>query len=299
MNRFFLGIIKKMKYLPPPLYVKYYYAYYTGKKLDLKNPVKFNEKIQWMKVYYQPDILTKLVDKYHVRDYVKKKIGSKYLNELIAVYDHAKEVKFDALPKQFVLKGTHGCHFNLIVPDKAQLNKLKARFLMHKWMRKNQYYRGGLEWAYKNVKPRIIAEAFLKEKGKTGLNDYKFFCFNGEPLFVQVDVEIEANIHRRFYDMQWNPLPFAKSQKVPSLKEDIQMPLAFEEMKAIARKLADKFPFVRVDLYAIREKIIFGELTFYPSDGRSEFIPEKYNRIWGHKIKLPAIPEGQKVIKEI
>ncbi|MBT8210192.1 MAG: glycosyltransferase, partial [Eudoraea sp.] len=141
MKKAFLGILKKLKFLPPPLYVKIYYEYYTGKKLDLDHPKEFNAKIQWLKVFYKNPMLTKLVDKYTVREYVKEQVGEQYLNELLAVYDKVSEVDFDALPDQFVIKGVHGCHFNLIVPDKSRLKPFKARYLMSKWMHKNQYYR--------------------------------------------------------------------------------------------------------------------------------------------------------------
>lgn len=298
IKKLLYGILKKMKFLPPETYIPIYYEYYLGKKLDLKNPVEFNQKIQWLKTYYHPDILTKLVDKYSVRDYVKEKVGEQYLNELIAVYDKASQVNFDELPDQFVIKGVHGFHFNLIVKDKSKLNRKKALFLMNKWMNKNQYYRGGFEWAYKNVPPRLIAEKFLKEMDKDVILDYKFFCFNGEPKFVQVDVERGINDQRAFYDLDWNKLEFYnKENKV--YPGEIEQPENFENMLYVAKTLADKFPFVRVDLYSINNKTIFGEMTFYPSDGRKDFHPLKYNKILGDYIKLPALPEGQKEIKEI
>ncbi len=292
------GILKKMKFLPPEIYMPIYYEYYLGKKLDLKNPVEFNQKIQWLKTYYHPDILTKLVDKYAVREYVKEKVGEQYLNDLIAVYDKASKVNFDELPNKFVIKGVHGFHFNLIVKDKTKLNRNKARFLMNKWMHKNQYYRGGLEWAYKNVPPRLIAEKYLEEMDKDVILDYKFFCFNGEPKFVQIDLERGVNDQRVFYDLNWKKLDlYKKTVKVYS--GALEKPDNFDEMIQVATKLADKFPFVRVDLYSIKNKTIFGEMTFYPADGRSDFHPAHYNKILGDMIKLPALPENKKEIKEV
>lgn len=298
VKKLLYGILKKMKFLPPETYIPIYYEYYLGKKLDLNNPIEFNQKIQWLKTYYHPDILTQLVDKYSVREYVKEKIGAQYLNELIAVYDKASKVNFDELPHQFVIKGVHGFHFNLIVKDKSKLNRKRARFLMNKWMSKNQYFRGGFEWAYKNVPPRLIAEKFLTEMDKDVILDYKFFCFNGEPKFLQIDVERGINDQRAFYDLEWNKLEFYnKENKV--YEGEMTQPENFEEMVWAARTLADKFPFVRVDLYSIRNKTIFGEMTFYPSDGRKDFHPLKYNKILGDYIQLPHLAEGQKEIKEI
>lgn len=286
MKRLLLGLLKKLKFLPPPFYVKIYYEYYTGKKLDLEAPLEFNEKIQWMKVYYRNPILTRLVDKYAVREYVKEKVGEKYLNELLAVYDRVSEVDFDALPDRFVIKGVHGCHFNLIVPDKSALNPRKARWLMRKWMSKNQYYRGGLEWAYKDVPPRLVAEAFLEEPGRKVINDYKFFCFDGKPTFLQIDLDRGTTDYRCYYDMDWKKLPFTTLRNT-FFEGELEKPKHFEEMTYVATRLAEGFPFVRVDLYNIDGRILFGEMTFYPADGRKEFVPEEYNRIIGDYLKLP------------
>ena len=286
LKKLLYGLLKKFKFLPPPFYVKIYYEYYTGKKLDLENPLEFNAKIQWMKVYYKNPLLTQLVDKYTVRQYVKEKIGEQYLNELLGVYNKASEVDFDSLPDQFVIKGVHGFHFNLIVPDKSKLNRRKARFLMKKWMSKNQYYRGGLEWAYKDVPPRLIAEKYLVEMGKEVINDYKFFCFAGTSKYVQIDIDRGIHNYRCFYDMDWNLQPFivGNTQHYPG---KLLPPENFSEMIEVAEKLADDFPFVRVDLYNIDGHILFGEMTFYPSDGRNEFKPDEFNRILGDHIKLP------------
>src|SRR5690554_4890970 len=127
------GILKRFKFLPPELYVKIYYEYYTVKRLDLKNPREFNQKIQWLKVYYRKPILTQLVDKYSVRSYVSEKIGDRYLNELIEVYDRPSQIDFKALPHQFVIKAVHGCHFNIIVKDKKAIQRNKVNYLLNKW----------------------------------------------------------------------------------------------------------------------------------------------------------------------
>lgn len=290
-----LSLLKKIKTLPLDTYAKIHYEYYNGKKLNLENPVEFNEKIQWMKVYFHPPILNKLVDKYAVREYVEEKVGAQYLNDLISVYDKASDVDFNDLPNQFVIKGAHGCHYNLIVRDKNSLNKRKAQQLMRKWMRRNYYYKAGLEWAYKDVTPKLVAEKFLEEKGKTVLNDYKIFCFNGTPKFIQVDLERSLNDFRCYYDTEWNKLPFY-TQNNPFYEGEVEKPENLEEMIVVAKKLADNFPFVRVDLYSINGKTIFGEMTFYPADARKEFIPEKYNKIIGDYMMLPTIPKGKSEI---
>ena len=294
-RKLFLGLLKKVKILPAPLYMKIYYRYYTGKKLDLKNPGEFNAKIQWIKIYYRPKILSQLVDKYAVREYVREKIGAQYLNELIAVYNSAADVNFDQLPDQFVIKAVHGYNFNLIVSDKRKLNRRNARFKMYKWMSRNQYWRGGLEWAYKAVKPRLIAEKYLAELGKEDLVDYKFYCFDGIPRFVQIDVDRNTGHKRAYYDPNWNPLPF-NNRHYKKVTEKLDRPPKFSEMLEVCQKLAKNFPFVRVDLYNLSGRILFGEMTFYPGDGRLEYTPDEYNKIIGDYLKLPEIPENEKYI---
>lgn len=283
-----------MIFLPQDVYVKINYEYYSGRKLDYNNPVTFNDKIQWLKVFYHREILHQLVDKYAVRGYVKEKVGSHYLNELYAVYNKPAEVDFEKLPNQFVLKGVHGFHLNLIVKDKNKLNFKKTNYLLNKWMLKD-HYRNGKEWAYKNVKPRIIVEKYLEEFGKDVVNDYKFFCFNGKPKFIQIDMERGTEDLRCYYDLHWKKLPFT-TEKKKFFEGEIEMPEHLNEMIEVAHKLCEDFPFVRVDLYNINGKILFGEMTFYPSDGRNKYIPDEYNKTIGDYLELPKIPEGQKVI---
>lgn len=298
LRKLILSLLKKIKFLPPDIYVKIYYEYYTGKKLNLENPIEFNEKIQWLKVYYHPPVLTKLVDKYLVREYVKEKIGEEYLNELIFSSKTARAIDFDTLPNQFVAKGVHGCNFNLIVKNKKNLNKTKAKLLFNKWLSKNQYYRGGLEWAYKNVPPRIIIEKYLEEPGREALNDYKIYCFDGKPTFVQIDIDRGTDHKGIYYNTKWKRLPFNKGTK-KFFEGEIEKPKKLNQMLKLAAILAENFPFVRVDFYYVNNKIYFGEMTFYPGDGRQEFKPNEYNKIIGDHLRLPKVPKGQKYITEV
>ncbi|WP_411894637.1 ATP-grasp fold amidoligase family protein [Winogradskyella sp. A2] len=288
-----------MRWLPPKIYTKISYQYYTGKKLNLSNPEEFNEKIQWLKVYYHPKILTQLVDKYAVREYVKEKIGDEYLNKIYGVYNKPKDVPFDELPNKFIIKATHTSSHNLIVTDKNNLNKSNALKSFKKWLGKNQYYRIGQEWAYKNVPPRLIVEKFLKDKEERSLIDYKFYCFKGTAKFLEVHMDRADNHKRAFYDFELNLLPFRYVSLEKSISKKVEKPSNMDEMIKISEILAGDFPFVRVDLYSIEGKTIFGEMTFYPSDGRKDYIPEEYNKIIGDYIELPIFKVGQKEITEI
>ncbi len=299
IRRFFLRHLRKMRFLPPKLYVRYHYEYFSGKKLNLNNPKAFNEKIEWYKVFYRPEILNQLVDKYAVRTYVEEKIGAQYLNEIYGVYENPEDVPFDKLPNKFVVKATHTSSYNLIVSNKEKLNRAKALKSFKKWLSKNQYYRMGQEWAYKDVQPRLIAEKFLKEDDKNSLVDYKFYCFDGKVKFIDVHIDREENHKQGCFDLDFNLLPFGKSLTYKSISEGIEKPENLEEMTRLSETLADKLPFVRVDFYSINGKSIFGEMTFYPSDARKEFYPEKYNTIIGDYFKLPKLENGKEVITKI
>lgn len=295
LKKFIYRIVKNFKFLPKELFLKIRYEYYTGKKLDLINPVEFNEKIQWLEMYYHVPILTQLADKYAVREYVSQKIGKQYLNDLLGVYSNVSEIDFKSFPRRFVLKGTHGSSTNLIVEDKSQLNLVKVKKELKKWMKHDQYKKVGFEWAYKNIKPRIICEAFLEDDTTDHLIDYKFHCFNGKTKFVFISLDETAYNKHYFYDINWNKLAISKSQK-KSVPIKLEKPSNFDEMIHLSEILADKLPFVRVDFYSIKGKTIFGEMTFYPVDGRKDFYPDKYNKIIGDYLELPKIPQGQKTI---
>ena len=298
MRRFFLRHLRKMRFLPSKFYAKVHYEYFSGKKLDLDNPQDFNAKIEWYKVFFRPKILNILVDKYEVRDYVEKTIGKQYLNEIYGVYEKAEEVPLEKLPNQFAIKATHTSSHNLIVKDKKTLNKDKAFKKFKKWLNKNQYYRIGQEWAYKDVKPRLIVEKFMKEDGKTSLVDYKFYCFDGKAKFIDIHMDRDEDHKQGCFDLDFNILPFGKSKNYKSITNSIEKPSNLEEMIKCTEKLAGKLPFVRVDFYSINGQTIFGEMTFYPSDARKAFYPEKYNRIIGDYFKLPNLKNGKEVITE-
>lgn len=166
-------------------------------------------------------------------------------------------------------------------------------------MKKNQYYRRGQEWAYKDVKPKIIIEEFLKEDDKNTLIDYKFYCFNGEPKFIDVHLDREEDHKQGCFDLEFNILPFGKSKSYKTISEGLKKPKNLNEMILLSRKLSESIPFVRVDFYSVNGKSIFGEMTFYPSDARKKFYPEEYNKIIGDYFKLPKRNSNNDIINSI
>lgn len=250
---------------------------------DLKSPKRFNEQIQWLKLFYRNPTLRQCVDKVSVREYVAQRIGWQHLIPLIAVYDRVEEVSFESLPGQFVLKASHGSGWNVICPRKDDLDVQRTRELLESWMRKD-FFKVGREWAYRGLVPRLICEEFLSEAGDIPPNDYKFHCFGGEPQYIQVDYGRFSRHSRVIYDTEWRRVPCRL--EYPNDVADQEPPSTLDKMLDICRKLAAEFPFVRVDLYNCRERVLFGELTFYPGKGIERFSPEGYDFTFGQWLIL-------------
>lgn len=270
--------------IPDKKFLSWQFKRQLGYEMDWDNPSTFNQKLQWLKMHWHDPLATKCADKYEVREYVTDKIGENILNELFAVYDKPDQIDLQQLPNSFVLKATHSSSMNIICQNKNQMNWEENYDLMNHWLRTN-YYRGTREWVYKDIKPRIICEKLLEDEKEGGLNDYKFFCFNGEPKFIQVDVGRFSDHRKNLYDLNWDILPF--THNFPNYPGEIEEPKTLDKMIQFAKLLSGDFPFVRVDFYSIGEKVYFGELTFFPAAGFGRFKPNKYDEILGSKLVLP------------
>lgn len=270
-------------FLPDKVFLKMRYRLEMGKKLNLKNPQTFNEKLQWLKLYDRNPEYTKMVDKYEVRKYIAEKIGEEYLIPLLGVWDKFDDIDFDSLPNQFVLKCTHDSGGLVICKDKSQLDINAAKKKINKCLKRNFYYLTR-EWPYKNVKPRIIAEKFMVDESGTELKDYKLFCFDGEPKVLYVATDRPYNTKFDFFDMEFNHLPFTNAH--PNSDKEIKRPLGLTEMAELAGKLSKGIKQVRIDFYDINGKVYFGEMTFYHMSGFYSFEPEKWDYKFGKMIKL-------------
>lgn len=270
--------------VPGEVYLKLLYQLRMNKKLDLKNPQTFNEKLQWLKLYHRKAEYTMMVDKYAVREYIVNTIGEEYLIPLLGVWDRFEEINFDQLPDQFVLKCTHDSGGLVICKDKTKLDIESAKRKITKSLRHN-YYWFNREWPYKNVKPRIIAEKYMVDESGYELKDYKFFCFNGVPKLVQVDFDRFKNHKRNIYDENWNflDLQILYSNDVETI---IRRPPKLDEMLNLAWKLSKDKPHARIDFYSIGDEVYFGEITFYHGSGMEPFDPVEWNDILGSWINL-------------
>lgn len=241
-----------------------------NRKLNFKKIDSFTAYIQHTKLMKSSEELWPLIDKYAARDHVARLVGSQYLVKLLGVWDQPEQIDYAQLPQRFVLKTNHGSSWNVIVPDVSKLDKAKAHSLLKDWLSKN-FFSITLEPHYRRIKPRILAEEYLID-AKGELLDYKFFCFHGQPCFIQVDMGRYTPQHTRVYlDLEWRRLPFSTR---PGISERTpEQPANFLEMLKIAKILAEQYVHIRVDLYNVDGRIVFGELTFTHDSGLEKFYP--------------------------
>jgi hypothetical protein len=278
------GVIAR---LDDETYVRLIYFIQFHKRLNLKNPQTFSEKLQWLKLYNRKPEYTKMVDKYAVKDYVTSIIGSEYVIPTLGVWDRPEDIEWDKLPNQFVLKTTHGGGNEgvVICRDKNTFDRNIAVVKLNKSL-KQDIYRELREWPYKDVPKRIIAEQFISPApDENDLPDYKFFCFDGEVKALFIGTERgSGDVKFDYFDADFNHLDLI--QYHPMSGKKFSKPKNFDEMKQVASKLSKGIPQVRIDLYNVNGKIYFGEMTFYHHGGMMPFHPKKWDMIFGDWIKI-------------
>jgi len=271
-------------WLDDKFFIEYKFFQLFGETINWKNPKSFNEKLQWIKLFDRNPFYSQLVDKFKVRNFVANKIGQSYLNDLLGIYDYAEDIHWESLPQQFILKTTHGCGYNVIGHNKNKLRFPEVKEKLSKWLNTN-YYEKSREWPYKNIKPKIICEKYIPWDPQLGLLDYKIYCFNGQPTFIDVHYGRYTEHKSIFYDTNWKRQPFGLIPKETELS--FTKPNRLGEMLEIAQELSKGIPYCRIDLYYVSDKIYFGEITFFPGGGFLPFHPLKYNQDIGNLIVLP------------
>ena len=258
-----------------------------GRSLDLNNPKNLTEKLQWLKLFDSTPIKSRLADKYAVRSWIAEKIGDEYLIPLLGVWNSFDDINFDDLPDQFVLKCNHGAGMNIIVRDKKNFDLQNAREKINAWLAYN-FAVGSLELHYARIDRKIIAEKFFANGDLPDLIDYKFWCFDGEPVLVQCETDRSTDLRFDYFDMNFNHTNIERSDhKLSDHPEKIPKPKNFELMKKLAATLAEGFAFVRVDFYEIDGKVYFGEMTFIPGAGNFSYKSKGTDEYLGSLLKLP------------
>lgn len=271
------------------LFLKLKYRLIMKKKLILKNPQTFNEKLQWLKLHDRKPKYTMMVDKYEVRKYIAQKLGEEYLIPLLGVWDNVDDIDFDALPNQFVLKCNHNSGLGMcICKDKSKLDIEKVKKELKKGL-KQDYYMTGREWSYKNVPRKIICEKYMEDSKQLDLIDYKFYCFNGTAKFLYMSQGLGNIDHSKarvsYVTMDYKPMAIYRND-YKAFGVLPPKPEKFNEMVKLAEEISRNIPFLRVDLYYINKKIYFSEATFYPGAGFTKYTPEEWDDALGSWINL-------------
>ena len=287
-----IKIIRMLDFIPDKTMLKIQYKIKTGHKLNLDNPKRYSEKIQWYKLNFHNCVMAQCSDKYDVRNFVIKRGLENILNEVYGIYNHPDEIDFDKLPDAFVLKDTLGGGGNsvILVENKKSIDKEFTYSKMLEWVNEpiNRKH-PGREWVYEGRKHRIIIEKILIPEGSMDLPDYKIFCFNGVPFCIYMMQNYTKNHslgELSFFDCDFNMLP-VKRLDFKSISQQPPKPKNFDKMITYAKLLSEGFPHVRVDFYNIDGEIFFGEMTFFNASGYIKFDPDKFDYILGERFELP------------
>lgn len=276
--------------IPDKPFLSLRYRLTMGKVMNWENPITFGEKIQWLKVFDRKPEYTTMVDKYAVKDYVKDIIGEQYVIPTYGVWNKPDEIDWKMLPNKFVIKTTNDGDGNgvIICRNKDTFDRKAATQRLCKSLKYN-LYAAGREWPYKNVPHRIIAEELLETPpGMVDVPDYKWYCFNGVPKFCQVILNRHIKETIDFFDSDWNHQMFTGlTLGIYEADTPPPRPKHLETQLMIARELSRNIPFVRIDLFETKDRVYFGEITFYPNSGYGSFRPDNYNMIIGNMLELP------------
>lgn len=289
LHQIFINDYAIYRDLPPEKYeaaLKQWYKRATGKTLDLEHPRTYSEKLQWLKLYDSTPLKTRLADKYLLREWVQEKIGEKYLIPMLGVWNDFDEIDFEKLPDQFVLKATHGSGWNVIVRDKSKLDKRAARKKFKKWLNTNYAFVNGFELHYMNIRPRIIAEAYMRTQDED-LHDYKVFCFEGKAEGILFVSDRAAEITKIFYDFRQSGRrnhPACFQDDIGRLRSEL-----LDLIIQLSERLSEGFPHVRVDFYVLHDgSVKFGEMTFSPASGLRDWDSAEQDRAYGDLLRLPV-----------
>lgn len=279
-----------LNWVPDSLYLKMLYRVIMGRRLNLRNPKEYNEKLQWLKLNDRKPEYATMVDKYEVRGYIADLLGEQYLIPCLGIYDSVDDIDIDALPDRFVLKCTHDSGSVEICKDKSLFDMESAKQRLNQAMKRN-YYATYREWPYKDVKPRIIAEGYL-EGDEGDLKDYKVMCFNGEAKIIEVHENrfVEGKVHTQtFYDREWRILPVSQ-ECIGTRRSDMpcSRPNLLDKMIGLSEKLAKDMYHIRVDWYVVDGSLYFGEITFFDGSGFDAFDSREMELYLGDMIKLPT-----------
>ncbi len=274
-------LFAKNQLLSDETYNKLLFFIMFGTIPNFDDPQTFNEFICARKVRIDEYWLSRYTDKYEVRKYVAQCIGEKHLNEFYGVYHSFDEIPINELPNQFVLRGTHGSGYNVIVKDKKTFDKVKTKKYVDRFLRENYFY-WGREKNYFNIEPRVICDKYIEGVADGTVPEAKVFCFGGKAKFISYNILVNGQVFSNHYDAAWNKLNYQQGN--PRYENILNIPHKTEIIE-LSEKLAQPFDFVRVDLYNLPDNILFSELTFHSGGGLVPFDPKEYDYRFGEYFK--------------
>lgn len=284
-----IKILTLLDWVPDSVMLRLQYWLQTGRRLNLKNPKRFTEKIQVYKMKYRNKNMLRCTDKYEVRGFIEEKGLSNILIPIVGIYNSVEEIHYSSLPQQFVAKTTDGGGGNqvFICKDKDKISEQYFFDKLNAWMNMPKSKQSGREWAYENHYPRRILIEKMIGNGKDDLIDYKFICFNGKVSYVYGITDRHVGVSAQFgiYDSNFNKLNVDRCDERHQEKI-LSKPKYYDKMKLVAEQLSKEFPHVRVDLYNINGDIYFGELTFYDGSGYMSFNPDSFDEELGRNFNI-------------
>lgn len=278
-----LKLINLLRFIPDGPYLKMVFWIKTGKKLNLKNPKTFCDKLNWLKLHDIHPEYTRLADKIAVRDYLKEVLEEDICIPMLGVWEHYDDIDLKSLPSQFVLKCNHDSGSVRIIKDKSQMDHAELRKFFEGRLRLNPYVLGR-EYPYRDIKPMILAEKYMVPEGESDINDYKFLCFDGKPMLMFAVTDRQTDCRLDFFDMEYNHLPIRDTY--PNSDIPASKPTCFMQMRELAERLSQGICCVRVDFYEIDGKVYFGEYTFYDGGGFWPKEPEEWEYKLGDLIQI-------------
>lgn len=285
-KRFVAGVLFPDEHIDVAL-SKMEYFIDNGRPLDLDNPCDISSKLHWMKINFRRNDLGDYVNKVKAREIVSERIGEEYLPLCYWVGKELSVLDRSKLPNKFALKANHSWNKNIFCFDKNLFDWDEAISISNEWMKDDHYLMHG-EWAYSQInEPLLIIEELLTVRGKIP-DDYKIYCFHGEPKLIKYDSGRDKTRMQMHLDINWNVLPFHNPNYL-EFDKPIHKPQNLDEMILLSKKLSSDLPFVRIDFYNIEGKVYFGEFTLYPCGGNLRFVPDNWNYIIGKYLNIKRV----------
>lgn len=236
-----------------------------GELPDLVNCRDFNDRIQWLKLFDQDRVLVRCSDKILVRDYVRERVGERYLLTLYQVHDHFAQIDFSLLPNSFVIKTNHDSGTVVLVPDQNRFEPTEMEGKIDKALSKPYGWLKG-EWAYSYIKPKILIEEYIEPETEAPPPDYKFHCVDGKVRWLQYIYDRGNSTKEQIVDVSGEGLDIYFDENFQQ-GEGFKKPDTWDKMMATAEKLSEPFKYVRVDMYSVGGSVFVGEMTFFPMSG--------------------------------